>query len=1468
MQDGVRGWVRRGTQAGGGALRKSSPTALVSLLSASALCPLLAAGTGLTDAVAVAGVGVLSSVGGGVLGAVLTDSLDRMRERGVSSEPEVTEEVAGQIQHALAAGDSRAHTLLAEIATLLREIDAGGTALRAAIETGGQRISDDIAVALGELGGDFAELDFLIRDVEAAATEIQRTLDEQGAVVRGIAQQNYRQSTEIRVVREILTVIESRTRPGAAGGGRAPHWVDGCPYRGLLPFEASDEAVFYGRERLTAELAVRVTRGGIIVVTGASGAGKSSLVRAGLVPALTRGQQVAGSASWPCRVITPTADPLSELAVTLATLGGGSTLPIRDSLTRSAQEAHLLVRQAVTADAITRAGGRPPAGADDARLVLVVDQFEQLFTLCPDPDGEARRVAFIAALCSAATGATGRTGSPPAVVMIVVRGDFWDRCAAYPQLVSQMQEGHFVVGPMTPAELRLAITGPAEAAGLSLDGALTDTIVRDLHTVPEDAIGALPLLSQAMLLTWQNREGDRLTHRGYALSGGVSLAVQTSADAIYQGLTRPRQFLARRMLLAMTAVGRDGRITRRPVDRADLYAVQPRVVQPRVVQPRVAQPRVARSEVDAILEAFVDGRLIVLNDGTAQFAHDALLWAWPKLRDWLAEDQASWVLHAQLADAAARWRERHHDVSFLYRGDQLVAVKQAAAQWAADPGRFPVITAAEQDFLRASDHAAARGARQRRAVATLLVMLLIASIAGAGIAVSAARTADGQRSLADQQRGAAVAAQFATQSEALDGADPAEAAQLAASAWRLSPGPDARDSLLDAYAQPDHGVMASGGGMVQSVAFTPDSGLLATGSSDGIIRLWNVGDGQLIGPAMKVRIYAGEQDHGGVESVAFSPDGKILATASVSGVVQFWSVADHRPIGAAINVPGGISGDSPGGGSELAFSPAGNLIAVAGLDGTVGLWSVATHRPAGSPILVAGAAAGVGAYQVAFSPSGKVLATANGQGVVQLWTVATRDQDGAPIAAAGGVPAVLSALAFSPDGSELAVIGGTDGTAALWSVATRQPVGAPFGDDLTALAFSPDGTLLATAGSDGLARLWYVTSHQLDGPAIGVNATVNALAFSPDGRFLATAGQDDDARLWSVSVFRQVGTPLAAGGNAYDVRFSPNGALVATAGADGLVRLYSAATHRQVGGPIVVVPPAGEAGVNAVAFSPDGRLLATGDGTGAARLWSVASRREIGPPLEIPAMSGDSNSDGVEAIAFDPSGNLLALADASGTVLLWNVDTYRQAGKPIQVAAGTFPNVDAVAFSPDGRLLATSAYDGTVRFWNVATHREIGAPVSFGSGITVQALAFSPDETLLATGASDGAVRLVSVSTHRETGVVLTQSGPVDAMSFSRDGSTLATGAGDGTARLWDTGTGQQIGPTLSADDGDVYAVAFSPDGSLLATASQDGTARLWDVGFPADLLGAVCGIAGEMSLTIGEWDSFTSLEPYRRACS
>jgi WD40 repeat protein len=1430
MQAGVRAWLLRTVRGGAQGLHDRSPTALLSLVCASALAPLVAAGVGVGGAVVVAGVGVLSSVGSGVLGEVVTGAIDRLHARGgqeALSADALEAVIARQLEPMLAGQDAAARELRGQLAEILEKIDAGGTMLRAAIESGDEQFRGDVIAVLGTLSGGFAELHFLLTDVRQSAADIQKRLDEQAADVRVIIEQNARQSTEIRLARAELATIGRRASTGkdSAPSADGSRWSDGSPYRGLLPFGENDARVFYGRERVTADLAVMVshqaTRGGVMVVSGASGAGKSSLLRAGLMPVLAQGMQVTGTADWPRIVITPTGDPLTELATHLAALGGSDARTVRDGLASHPDQAHLAVRQALLAD--SRRDSQV-TGEATARLVMIVDQFEQVFTLSPGVAGEANRRSFIVALNAAASSPTGPASLPPAVVIIVVRGDFCDQCAEYPELAASLQNAQFVVGPMSEAEVRLTITGPAEAAGLSVDAGLPDLILGDLRARHrENVAGALPLLSQAMLLTWENREGDRLTSRGYGQAGGVTGAVQASADEVYGSLKPKQRLLAREIFQSMTLVSPDGRLTRRPVARADLYGAL-----------RGADP----AESDQVLEVFAAKRLIVLDGGIVQIAHDVLLTAWPRLRSWLEDDQATWILHGQLAEDTSAWEERGRDASYLYRGAQLLALRQAAVLWASSPDRYPALTSNQDDFLAASNRAAALSLRWRRVLAVALVILFAGSLAGAGVAVAAARNAEHQRSLAEDQRNLAVSSQLAAKSLALDNADPVTAATLAAAAWRVAHTAQAFESMLQVFAQPERAVLPFGvAGRVQGV-FSSDGKTLVTAGFE--IQWWNAATHRAIGPPVTA--------FGGVYGIAFSPDGRMLATADDNGRAQLWDVRTHRQIGAAMTVPGTAY--------SVAFSPDGSMLATASDEGTVRLWNVHTQRPVGPSLIAStGRDPSVGAaYAVAFSPNGRILATAGGNGAVRLWNVQTHRQIGATMT----VPRGAYAVAFSPDGSMLAA-GGNDGTARLWNVRTQRPIGSPLiaGSELAdqtvwGVAFSPDGRILATAGGDGTARLWNVVSQQQIGPVMtaSVGGGAVSVAFSPDGTTLATGGFDSTVRLWNLAAFHQIGLPLQAGEELQTVTFRPDGKTLVTGGFYGAARPWNTATHRPIDPPLN-----GGANANFAVLSPDGSTEAIDASLNTVTVWNIADRSRIGRPM-TPAPAANE-------MALSPDGRILAIGDENEQTQLWSVMASRPLGRLAGRGSGT--GTDALVFSPDGRMLAVATGNGHIQLWDVVTQRRVGPLMQAGEPL--DAMAFAPGGKILATAGSDGTVRLWDTARFRQIGLPMTAAQDVSSLAFSPNGRLLATADSDGTARLWDTSTYHQIGPALSATArGGLNGVAFSPNGDILATAGSDGTARLWDVAIPRHLLAAVCSIAGH-SLTHAQWNAYAPTEPYMRVC-
>ncbi|SOE79098.1 WD40 repeat [Streptomyces sp. OV198] len=833
---------------------------------------------------------------------------------------------------------------------------------------------------------------------------------------------------------------------------------------------------------------------------------------------------------------------------------------------------------------------------------MIVDQFEEVFTLCHDP---AERAAFIDMLLTA------RQPDSRLRILLAVRADFYGRCAGHPGLAEALRDANLLVGPMSPVELREAIVKPTAAEGLTEERALTSRLVEEVANAP----GGLPLLSHVLLETWRRRRGKTMTLAGYEAAGGMEGAVAKTAEDAYGRFTAAQAAAARRLLLRLVAPGDGALDTRRPADREELQATG-------------AQ----ETETENVLEALAQARLLILDGDTVELAHEALLTAWPRLSDWIEQERERLRAHRKLAEAAHAWEDLGRDTGALYRGTRLASAQEhfGSAQ-AAD------LTRLEHAFLTASitahkqeEQAAARTTRRLRALtASLAVLLVLAVIAGL-VAWQQSRLSNQQKHSADSARQVALSRQLAAQSSALIDTNSDLASLLAVQAYRTSATSQAIESLYAAAAVPLKHRLTGQRGAVSSVAFSPDGRTLATGStSDDQLWLWDTRTGRL------GRTFNGQSE--ATALVAFSPDGQTLTTAGNFGHgVDLWNVTTGHARMNPLAYPEAADWESQGAATE-AFTADGRILAVGGEDGTLQLWDTRTGRLRRS---LAGHAHGV--RSVAFSPDGRTLASGDDDGSVRLWDMTL----GASNSVLADPRMKADLMAFSPDAGTLATASISGLGAYLWDTRTgrlrvRLDVGAA--PAVNSVAFSPDGRTLATATTAIGVQLWNAATGGLRRNLEDDTAAVTSVAFSADERMLATGSEDGTVRLWDPGTHRNLKTLPGNPSTVTTVTFSPDGRTLATGGVkDRTVQLWDTTSgHSRAS----LAGYSGEAG--SVAFSPDSRVLAIGAIDGTVRLWDAATGSALA------TLTGHTNT--VLALVFSSDSHTLLTAGADQTVRLWNI---------------------------------------------------------------------------------------------------------------------------------------------------------------------------------------------------------------------
>ncbi|MEU6669221.1 hypothetical protein [Streptomyces sp. NPDC046727] len=1161
---------------------------------------------------------------------------------------------------------------------------------------------------------------------------------------------------------------EEAARPRPSDEGAEP------PYRGLARFEPRDADLFFGRDQLTDRLLELTRSRRFTAVFGPSGSGKSSLLRAGLIPRL-RSLEATGPQPAAVRVLTPGDHPLRV------------------------HEQRLLPKDA------------------DGETWLIVDQFEELYTLCTDP---AERDQFIDRLLIA-TDAASRLR-----VVIAVRADFLGRCAEHPALTAALQDATVLAGPMSRDELREAITKPAQAAGMIVERALTARILDEV----EDEPGALPLMSHALLETWHRRKGRALTQEAYEAAGGLHGAIARTAEDIYKGFSPAQCDLVRRILLRLISPGEGAPDTRRPAHNAEFDFGDP-------------------ANTRTVLEHLARARLITMDDDAVDLAHEALLTAWPRLRSWIEGDRERLVLHRRLSQDARAWDELGRDPGTLYRGLRLDAAEEA---FASEPENG--LTRLECAFLAASRASSRKQRHRLRAVVTSMAVLLCLALVAGVIAWQQDKASQQQHTQTVARRAAAVAT-------SLRSSDPATAMQLAVAAWKTSHTPETRAALIGAMTQREEAPFAPPADADAQQFFSADGRTLVFAEARQIV-VWDVATHRRIGTFKGLGTQADNL-------VDMTPDARSLLV-TVHGVgLRLWDIRQGRFRGHAV---GPAQDRLPGNWAGHHFGADGQTLVV-GNRGRIELWDIRHQRR----LFVRKILRDTFTYMAA-SPDGRLLAYCPQHGPLELWDVrrdARLASDWFPKKLCVPDPQDTAyGMEISPDGHSLVFDDGQ--SIQRWELPSGRKLAALPQRSLSAFSFSKDGRFIASAGSSEIL-LWRV-SHP-EAPVLRyplVTQSTSDLHLDMESREIRYVSDNltADTIVNSLDMGPTADSDWHQQSARYAV-FSADGTTIGRAWRHGRSEQFELRDavdgHVITRPPRIALPPPAEAvePIELMSLSANGKTFAYGMGDmenvsypDHIQVWSVPQHRVI----NTFSMARVDPESGLTGMLLSPDGKKIMT-----TEMQHNGVTVRdvRSGKTLETlhytkdGTTTGAGGELTAITSDGRLLLTNSS----KMISSRSGRE--ALDGFGDAV----FAFSANGKYLAVQDGDGRVALWDGAIRHRLGVLTGSfsSGRqedlegIAALAFSHDGSTLAVAGSQGTLQLWDVASQQPLGSSLPTAGDGILSAAFSPDDKTVYSAGEH-VAWHKNVIDPDQVAATVCERAGA-PLSRADWKTYLPEMPYRKTC-
>ncbi|MEA5566209.1 eIF2A-related protein [Anabaena sp. UHCC 0399] len=1192
-----------------------------------------------------------------------------------------------------------------------------------------------------------------------------------------------------------------------------------CPYRGLKAFGEEDSQYFYGRESLTQQLIAHIAHKSFLALVGASGSGKSSVVQAGLISQLRLGKQLPNSDSWLVKTIRPGARPLEALARRLETGEQGSkgdkgdkvensswSLPsISSSPVPNPQSPHLLLEAMLYQGVegfVYWLRSRP-----EPMVVLVVDQFEELFTLAPAED----RQRFLELVLGAIEYASDKFK-----LVVTVRADFIAACLEVPPLANLLQQSSVLVPPnLSDDDYRRVIINPAEQVGLKVESGLVEILLQELN----HSAGDLPLLEFVLEQLWEYRQAGELTLTAYQQQiGGIKGALERKAQEVYENLDSEAKECARWIFLSLTQLGEGTEDTRRRVMKSELVVRKyPDELVERTLSALTAAKLVVVNleeeglgigdkNTKGVGEAGEAGEEkynahSLLNTPNSQLptplvtievAHEILIRHWSTLRWWLEENRSRLRSQRQIEQAAALWKQNHQQSDFLLHGVRLAEAEEIYVKYtdelSVDVQNFiaACLDARQQQQLEQKK----RLRQAQKAIAIISVLGIAASGFGglayvqkrsAQLREIAALNASSEAFLLSHQQLESVMASVKARRELKQVFAPTKDIQITTAATFQQ----AINNTQEINRFPGHNQQ------VNSIVFHPRGKILASASDDRTIKIWST-DGRLIETIVHQQR---------LTAIAFSVDGKYLAAASADHHIKIYNFdpacLNLNSLKDCTKLIKNIIGHTDIV-TDVNFSPDGKIIATASLDKTIKLW-----RTDNGKLINSWNAHNGWVNSVAFSPDGKMIASGGEDNLLKLW----RTDNGALIQTVPGHTARITCVKFSHNGKFIASASG-DKTIKLWNYEGKllQTLAA-HNDQVNHINFSPDNQILASASADRTIKLW-----QLDGKLLktiqGHGEQVKDITFSPDGKYIASGSSDKTIKFWQVKADK-----TDEANHVQEVKFTPDGKTFISGGWDGKVTIWQR-TQILNASPIIEFT-AHQDMIQAVGISSDGKILATASADKTIKIWHIQTQQLL------QTLTG--HQDRVTSISFSPDNQMIATASADKTIKIWQL----LEGQLLSTITGHNDEVTSIDISPDGKLLASGSADNTVKIWQL-TDGKLLKDLQ-GHGLAIASVKFSPDGKILASASWDNTIKLWQIPDGKLIQTLTGHTDGVTSLSFTPDSQILTSGSADNTIKFWDITNGKLL-TTFSGHPGKVNSVSFSPDAKVLVSGGEDAGVMLWNL--------------------------------------